>query len=220
MLVLRPSSHKLEGMGGQKHKKRGENDLRALILDASRRIVLEDGFSALTMRRVARTIGYSATTLYLYFENREAIVAELGREALDGLAVELEKIPPAAPASERLRAYAETYLRYSAAQPDGYRLIFMESSELADAIFRGRHSDGVTSAGARAYGILVHAFAELQTREAAWARTDPARSAEVFWTSLHGLASLKITCGRFLQTPTDEMLALMVPALLRGLAGG
>ncbi|WP_075088300.1 TetR/AcrR family transcriptional regulator [Verrucomicrobium spinosum] len=46
-------------------------DLKDHILSASRTILVNEGYEALSMRRLAREIGYSATALYLYFENRE-----------------------------------------------------------------------------------------------------------------------------------------------------
>ena len=170
------------------------------------------------MRSVAQAIGYSPTTLYLYFKNREAIVAELGRLALNQLAEELGKISSARPPRERLQEYASAYLRFSAENADAYRLIFMENADLADAIFRSRAGDDASDAGARAFAFFIQAFAELAATEPAWAGHDPKQNAEVYWVALHGIASLKITCGKFLRTSAGDLAGLTVPALLHGLA--
>ena len=51
--------------------------LRQKILDVSREILLSQGFAALTMRRVAEAIDYSAAAIYLHFQSREQIAQEL-----------------------------------------------------------------------------------------------------------------------------------------------
>ncbi|MEJ1971939.1 MAG: TetR/AcrR family transcriptional regulator [Lacunisphaera sp.] len=205
-------------MKTKKRKTPQGNDLRAEILLAAQRIVLEQGFDALSMRRVAEAIGYSATTIYLYFENREAIVAELGRVALNKLVAELGQISSDLTPRERLQQYATVYLGFSMRDADSYRLIFMENADLADAIFRSREGDDATDVGARAFAFFIQAFTELAAQDRTWAQREPRINAEVYWTALHGIASLKITCAKFLRTDGRDLLGLVVPSLLDGLA--
>jgi AcrR family transcriptional regulator len=66
-------------MGKKERREREREELRQSILVAARRIALEEGWQALTMRKVADLIEYSAPTIYEYFENKEAILYELMR---------------------------------------------------------------------------------------------------------------------------------------------
>jgi AcrR family transcriptional regulator len=191
--------------------------MRGEILAASQRIVLEEGFRALSMRRVAKAIGYSATAIYLYFENRDAIVAELGRRALVQLVQDLEKVDGALAPRQRLRSNGAAYLRFSENHPDAYRLIFMQDSELAMTIFRDHDEATATGAGARAFALLAQPFFELQNLDTRWKGRDPVTCAEVFWTALHGIAALKLTCAKFLRTPAEDLLSLAISALFAGL---
>ena len=52
-------------------------ELRQLILDASRTIVETNGISGLSAREIARVIGYSPGTLYNIFENLDDILLTL-----------------------------------------------------------------------------------------------------------------------------------------------
>lgn len=52
------------------------------LLAHARELVLQSGPSGLTMERLASQAGYSRTTLYQHFKNRQAILAELAVEAL------------------------------------------------------------------------------------------------------------------------------------------
>jgi hypothetical protein len=46
---------------------------------------------------------------------------------------------------------------------------------------------------------------------------DSARLAEIFWTSLHGILSLKLTFPGFLMTPSEELGTTMTDTFLAGL---
>jgi AcrR family transcriptional regulator len=201
-----------------RHRKINEVELRNAILCASEKIVHDRGLEALTMRRLAEVIGYSPTAIYLYFRNREEIVAELGRKGLGRLAAELGKVPGELPPLERLLKYAEAYLRFSSEQADAYRLIFMADAALSGAIFFGRQGSDRSDDGRRAFACFIRAFMELSVTDPAWAKCDPLGSAEVFWTSLHGIASLKATCGKLLRTDMKSLAGLAIPSLLDGMA--
>src|SRR5438094_5711043 len=54
---------------------------RQRILDAARRMFVQRGYEATTMRAIAAKIGYTPTAIYHHFEDKEALVAELS--ALD-----------------------------------------------------------------------------------------------------------------------------------------
>ena len=51
-------------------RKQQQEDLRAKILDAARELFVNEGVEAVSMRKVADKIGYSATTLYSYFDDK------------------------------------------------------------------------------------------------------------------------------------------------------
>ena len=58
-------------------------ELYALILDSARSIVEEDGFSGLTARRVASSIGYAPGTIYNLFSNLDDLILHLRGKVLD-----------------------------------------------------------------------------------------------------------------------------------------
>src|ERR1700754_3155518 len=62
-----------------------KDDVRAGILEASRALMDEGGLGALSMREVARRAGVSHQAPYHYFQDREAILAELAGEGFSQL---------------------------------------------------------------------------------------------------------------------------------------
>lgn len=59
---------------------------RAEILAAARRVIDQDGWETLTVRRLAAEIGVGTTTLYHHVHNKDDLVVELVNQHLDQLA--------------------------------------------------------------------------------------------------------------------------------------
>ena len=59
-----------------------KDDTRANILEASIDIVKGEGWQALSMRKIAEKIEYTAPIIYEYFANKEAILNELDTPGL------------------------------------------------------------------------------------------------------------------------------------------
>ncbi|MFG1394429.1 TetR/AcrR family transcriptional regulator [Xanthobacter agilis] len=189
---------------------RRKEDARAHILQAARRIVLDEGFAALTMRRIAAEVGYSPAALYLHFESREAIARELGGAGMRSLHGRLARAAETVDPLARISALGAAYVAFAREEPETYRLIFMEPGFAASAL------GGEDEAGAAAFALLAGAFAELAAAGRLRAAADPAALATGLWVLLHGIASLKMTCSAFLATPEEPLLASMLDSLLNG----
>jgi AcrR family transcriptional regulator len=61
-----------------------------LILDATARVLVEDGYARASTNRVAERAGISVGSLYQYFPSREALVSAVGRRHTDRLKSSLE----------------------------------------------------------------------------------------------------------------------------------
>lgn len=198
-------------------KERQKEELRTKILEVSRQIVVNEGIAALTIRRVAKEVEYSPGALYLYFANREAIVAELGKQGLGLLLGYLRKSEKITDPAARLKALAQDYVSFAAENPETYQLVFMLNRAVTLTVFHGEGSkDGAHSAaGEEAFALLVQPFALLKANNPAWKRKDPLQCAEVLWSCLHGIAALGISCGNFLKTPADVLVRQVTDSLLR-----
>ena len=68
-----------------------KDETRANILEASIDIVKEEGWQALSMRKIADKIEYTAPIIYEYFANKDAILKELTRQGYVKLAGLMEE---------------------------------------------------------------------------------------------------------------------------------
>lgn len=202
-------------MGITERKERQRAELREQILSAARRIVLEEGFPALTMRKIAEAIEYSPATIYLHFENREAIGRQLCAEAFEKLLSYMAPAAAIADPAERLRAIGRAYARYGFENPESYKLIFMTGEQFLEGILgEDEHGDG---SGQRAFDLVVDAVRE-GVAQGVVAAQDPVLLAESIWAGIHGVVSLQLTCAKVLESPVDQIVETLVVALTRGIA--
>jgi AcrR family transcriptional regulator len=200
-------------MGTAARRERERSELRAKILDAARDIVLREGFGALTIRKLAEAIEYAPGTIYLYFENRDAIARELSSEGFRSL---LELFAPAGKVADplaRLEAIGRAYVRFGMENPETYRLIFMEDPQLTTAEFKEAADDP----GQRAYRALTDPLEELRAVGRLRPDADIQALADTLWAVVHGIVSLKLTCPGFPVTPVEPLVDTALRTLLDGL---
>ena len=68
-----------------------KEETRCNILEAALQIVKEEGWQALSMRKIADVIEYTAPIIYEYFNSKDAILLELTRQGYLKLSRELEE---------------------------------------------------------------------------------------------------------------------------------
>ena len=205
-------------MGIAERKDRQRAELREQILSAARRIVLDEGFDALTMRKIGDAIEYSPATIYLYFENREAIGRQLCSESFEHLIAYMAPVGQIADPYERLRGIGRSYTRFGFENPEEYRLLFMTDSAFMEAIFPPDHAADPKDPGERAFQFVVDAFRAAQAAGVIRSDGDPVALAEMVWTACHGVVSMTLTCNRALETPPEAIADTLCDTMLRGLA--
>src|ERR1700712_2703940 len=67
-------------MGITERKIRQKEEVYSSILRASWKIVEKEGWQALSIRKIAEAIEYSAPVIYDHFENKEAILLEFTKQ--------------------------------------------------------------------------------------------------------------------------------------------
>ena len=93
-------------------------DLRRDILDTARRLLIESSYKSLSMRKIAGAIGYSATSIYLYFKNKDALFQALVEEGMDRLYDDLEQAAQCpGDAAARVEALCRAYIGFGLKQP-------------------------------------------------------------------------------------------------------
>lgn len=194
-------------------RKRRRLVLREAILDAARTIVRDDGLAALTMRRIADAVDYAPASLYAHFANREALLAELCHEGMTALLLDLEgALQPARDPRARLVALGMAYVRFALERPETYRLIFMEDPALTKGTFETIERND----GERALALITTQLADLRAAGKLRRSANLAALTDLFWTIVHGIASLRLACGSMPQTDDATLVNAAVTAIVEG----
>jgi AcrR family transcriptional regulator len=152
---------------------------RQLITDTARKLAEDEGWDAVTTRRLSTEIEYSQPVLYKHFSGMDEVARAV---AIDGFA-ELARLlrtarTDAETPNDALTGMARAYLDFARDNPAVY-----------DAMFTGRTT--LRFAEPDTPPELVAAFTELRQAMSAVANeADTDTLTEVFWAALHGLSTL------------------------------
>jgi AcrR family transcriptional regulator len=109
------------------------------ILDATARVLVEEGFSRTTTNRVAERAGISVGSLYQYFPSREALVAAVAKRFSEGMKATLEQQLAKAQGGSlesALRNLLTSISEAHAANPELARVLTTELPRLGDMEWR------------------------------------------------------------------------------------
>ncbi|MEF8815515.1 MAG: TetR/AcrR family transcriptional regulator [Salinibacter sp.] len=186
--------------------------LRRRILDTARHLLVQDGYQALSMRRIADAIGYSATSIYLHFDSKDALLHALIHEGMMELrdrlrdtAVEHSEAPV-----ERLRALCECFVEFGLENPEYYEIMFQLRPERMERYPAEKY---------RAARKNLDFFAQALERgvERGIFEVDDSRvSASTVWASLHGTVSLLLADRVDVRIDPETFIDTAIRQALRG----
>lgn len=172
-------------MGVKERREREKQITRQAILSTSRKIVQEQGWSALTIRKVAELIEYSPSMIYEYFGSKEEILLALLRVGADELAEAMQKAClETGDAQERLFEVGEAFWQFAKQSPDLYQVMHGQGGMPLDATLVAQAVEPVVTLTFEA----VHYWAQANNIQS----LDEAAAIDIFWALLHGLVSLSI----------------------------
>lgn len=103
-----------------------EASLRERLIQVAGRLLVEEGYDSVSMRRVAQEAGCSQMATYRYFSNKEALIqhlcVQLYTSFTSRMYAEISKVE--AP-WDKIRIFVKALLDFAAAYPDHYSLIFL-----------------------------------------------------------------------------------------------
>jgi AcrR family transcriptional regulator len=104
------------------------------ILTAAGELFAKRGFDNVSIREIAKAAGCSHTTLYIYFKDKEALLHELSKEPLQGLAQQMETVLADARFSpeDKLKEISLHFIRFCLLNRTMYTLFFMIQASRVD----------------------------------------------------------------------------------------
>ncbi|GAA0273472.1 TetR/AcrR family transcriptional regulator [Streptomyces polychromogenes] len=173
-----------------------------LIVATARELAEQQGWDAVTTRRLAERIEYSQPVLYSHFRGKREIIGAVALEGAAEMAVAVRAAAAAADGPrERVTALARAYLDFAERNPAVYDALFQLDGGLAYA------REDTPEPLKDAFAALMETLGEV-----AGDGVPAGLFTEVFWASLHGLATLTRT-GRLLPQDAARRVELLVDRL-------
>ena len=195
-----------------KHRRAREKEhLRQLILDTAREMFAEEGYTSVSMRKIADQIQYSPTTIYLYFRDKNDLLRQICDETFAKLGKKLESIGKKHTSNiEALREGLRTYIEFGLKHPKHYEVTFM--LPLTEDL--GEEFEG--SLGQRAFEFLRSGVKDcIESGEIANGNVDLV--SQTLWAGIHGVTSLLIGHEGFPFVNKKILINSVIDTMLEGL---
>ena len=186
---------------------RHNGDLRRGILDEARSILLAEGYAQVSMRKIAAAVGCTPTSIYLYFESKDALFHALIEEGMERLFEQLAAVAggDGAPV-RRFRRLCRSFLEFGLENPEYYEIMFVV------------HPDQVSRFPSEKYRKArrnLQLFAGLLAEAHGDDGRDPLELATVVWAQLHGAVSLILSRRLDASLDTADVLDAVVAQAAR-----
>ena len=189
-----------------------DTDLRRVILDSTRHLLVRDGYQSLSMRKIAKEIGYSATSIYLHFENKDALIHALIEEGMDQLLGGLKAVEAAHPADPIacLRALCRRFVDFGLENPEYYEIMFMLHPERME-----RYPAEKYRQARRNLDVIAATLAD-GVAQGLMEVDDVRVTASSIWGALHGVVSLLLARRVDVRIDPDAFVEASIAQTLRG----
>ncbi|MGF1590941.1 MAG: TetR/AcrR family transcriptional regulator [Pleurocapsa sp.] len=162
-----------------------QQKLREGILDDAGNLLVQEGPNALTMRRIADTVGCSTTVLYTMFSNKQGLIDELYLRGFDILRQSLEAVSNPGNLKNYIYAVCFAYRDFALTNQTYYSIMFLK------VIPEYAPSEANLKLGQDSLELLVQAIQDgisgrRVTKDEAW------EIARVIWATVHGHVGLEL----------------------------
>lgn len=189
-----------------------DRDLRRQILDTTRRLLVREGYPNLSMRKIADAIGYSATTIYLHFDSKDALLHALIHEGMMQLREELEDAAKEFPEDplRRLRALCRCFIDFGLNNPEYYEIMFELRPERMERYPPEKYREARNN-----LDFFSRALRE-GAKTGIFDVDDAHVLASTIWASLHGTVSLLLAERVDVQIEPEAFIETAIQRTLQG----
>lgn len=170
-------------------RERSRQETRQAILEAATEMFDREGYEGFSLRQVAENIGYTPTTIYLYFKDKDDLLFAVCSQGFAEFTVALQTASDTHPEPwERLRALAWAYTEFGLSHPLHYQMMFMQRSEW---VTKATTAKGEVQGGT-SFHIQMNAVIEAM-KAGVIRMGDPIETTNLLWSGVHGIVALALS---------------------------
>ena len=192
-------------MGIAERKEKQKQDIKKMILDASMKLFVEEGFDNVTIRKIADLIQYSPTTVYLYFKDKNEIFFYLHQLGFEKMIELNQNLAGIANPLMRLYKMGENYIQFGMTHQEFYDVMFIQRAPM-ECLSTMENCEW--SAGDSAIGSLRTLLEECMDK--GLIQKAPVEVvAMAIWGLVHGMVSLAIRDRLIKIIPQEQLVKVM-----------
>ena len=198
-------------MGRKPRNEAQINAIRNKITNHALKLFQEEGYDAISMRRLAKEVGCAPMTIYAHFDGKINILQHLWAVVLDNVFADIRsQIETSKNPSQRLNIAAQIFTQYWLKNPDHFRLVFMSAGITRPDVDSFLKNDATLSHFKFFSGLVMLALAADHPPKIGEvkAKTDGLISA------LIGIVFCANTIADYPWTKPEDMVDLMLTSLL------
>lgn len=199
------------------HKSLNTVDLRTQILDAARHLMVTDGYDSVSMRKIATSIGYSATSIYLHFKSKGDLFHTLIDEGMDRLYEVLQKAAEASQSTtplQQLEAICSSFVKFGLSNSEYYEVMFVLHPDTGR-----RYPPEKYRKARRNIGVIESALVRGQADGSVFVE-NTYLTANTIWAMLHGVVTLVIARRVDNNISAEQLTSSVIANVLSGLTSG
>jgi AcrR family transcriptional regulator len=191
-------------------RERLKQEIRSDILTAARDLFVTEGYINVSMRKIADRVGCAPGTIYLHFEDKDAIFSAICLATFAKLDKRMEAIAnDHGDPLERLRRGGRQYIQFGLDHPDHYRITFGGAGI-------GSKDDVSRQAGQRSFNCLRQCVG-MGIAAGAIRNTDIEQVAQSLFACVHGVVMLLIGKPDFPLIEQNRLIDSVLDMLIEGI---
>ena len=187
-------------------------EIKEMVLSAAESIVIEEGFGALKVRKIAMDIGYTVGSVYMVFDNMADLITHVKARALDDIAAQLNEVEDCGQPERCIMELAKVYLAFASQHFNRWSMIF-EYRVAEDAVSPAWYQQKVDA-------LFKPLETQIKRLTPAASEQQTMRAARALWSGIHGVCILSLT-GKLDAVGINDVentITLLVENFLRGWA--
>jgi len=192
-------------------RQRLKQELREEILSAARDLFVKEGYESVSMRKIADKGGFAPGTIYLYFEDKDAILTGICIETFAKLDARMNAIAnDKGDPLERLRRGGRQYIQFGLDHPHHYLITFGGHGASAMDMMKAKQ------AGFQCFDCLRRSVRDC-IDAGLLRKLDVEEVAQSLWAAMHGLVMLLITKEAFPFIERSRLIESLLDTMIEGI---
>jgi len=200
-------------MGVKEKRQRYKEEFRRDILNAARDLFIDVGYEKFSMRRLAKKIDYSPTTIYHYFKNKDDLLFAICEEVAEQFLSRLRYIRSVQNKPyEALRQSMLYLIEFAFDNPNQYKVFFLTRPH----VYGTQEEFMKTESMARNSYFEFREIVQACIKAGKLRRIDIDVLTQVLATAPHGLVVMSLYSNSFPWADRKVLAVTLIDGLLRG----